>query len=74
MLGRYLKEGVVLDIKVLQDFLKSQIGNVTFEEAYKKTGWILNVSVTSIHQQDVPRLLNYITSPYVLIWSAVSAS
>jgi len=74
MLGRYLKDGVFLDIKVLQEFLKSQFGDTTFEEAYKNTGWILNVSVTSIHQKDVPRLLNYITSPYVLIWSAVSAS
>lgn len=73
-LARFLKDGVLMDIKVLQNFLKVQLGDVTFQEAYEKTGWILNVSVTSIHEKDIPRLLNYITSPHVLIWSAVSAS
>jgi predicted acylesterase/phospholipase RssA len=74
MLARFLKDGVLMDIKVLQDFLKRNLGDLTFQEAYEKTGWILNVSVSSIHQRDIPRLLNYVTSPHVLIWSAVSAS
>lgn len=74
MLARFLKDGVLMDIKVLQNFLKRNLGNLTFQEAYDKTGWILNVSVSSIHQKDIPRLLNYVTSPHVLIWSAVSAS
>jgi len=74
MLARFLKDGVFMDIDVLRNFLKKNLGNQTFQEAYKKTGWILNVSVSSIHEKDVPRLLNYVTSPHVLIWSAVSAS
>lgn len=73
-LGRYFKDGVFMDIKILQQFLKQQFGDTTFQEAYERTGWILNVTVTSIHEKDIPRLLNYMTSPYVLIWSAVSAS
>jgi predicted acylesterase/phospholipase RssA len=73
-IARFLKDGVIMDIEYLQKFLKKYLGNLTFEEAYDKTGWILNVSVSSIHERDVARLLNYVTSPDVLIWSAVSAS
>jgi len=74
IIGRYLKDSVFLDITAIQKFLKGQFGDLTFEEAYENTGWVLNVTVTSIHEKDAPRLLNYVTSPYVLIWSAVSAS
>jgi TAG lipase/lysophosphatidylethanolamine acyltransferase len=74
MLARFLKDGYFMDIKILQNFMKRNVGDITFEEAYHKTGWILNITVTSIHEKDVPRLLNYITSPHVLIWSAASAS
>ena len=73
-IARFLKDGVLLDIEHLQGFLKKYLGNLTFEEAHEQTGWILNVSVSSIHDRDVARLLNYVTSPNVLIWSAVSAS
>lgn len=73
-IARFFKDGVFMDIKVLQDFLKRNLGDVTFEEAYEATGWVLNVSVSSTHSRDVPRLLNYVTAPHVIIWSAVSAS
>lgn len=75
MLARLIKDGVVMDIKYLQEFLKKYIGETTtFLENYENTGWILNVSISSTHEKDVPRLLNYITTPNILIWSAVSAS
>lgn len=47
---------------------------MTFREAYNRTGKILNITVSpaSIHEQT--RLLNYITAPNCLIWSAVCAS
>ena len=73
-IARFLKDGILLDMKHLQKFLQKYLGDLTFEEAYERTGWILNVSVSSIHNRDVARLLNYVTSPNVLIWSAVSAS
>ena len=50
------------------------MGDITFLEAYQKTGRILNVSVTGIDANTMPRLLNYLTAPNVVIWSAVSAS
>ena len=74
-IARFIKDGVIMDITHLQKFLKKYLGETTtFLENYEKTGWILNISVSSIHQKDTPRLLNYITTPNILIWSAASAS
>lgn len=59
--------------KALADFMKVNTGNMTFKEAFEKTGIILNISITdSIHDKN--RLLNYISAPNVLIWSAAIAS
>lgn len=53
--------------------LKS-IGDLTFKEAFHKTNRILNITVASAGEFEVPRLLNYLTAPDVVIWSAASAS
>ena len=68
------REGTVLDIRVLQQFLRDNIGEYTFQEAYDKFGTILNITVTGSTQHDSDRLLNYLTAPNVLIWSASAAS
>jgi predicted acylesterase/phospholipase RssA len=38
------------------------------------TGWILNITVSGFKEHDNHRLLNYLTAPNVLIWSASCAS
>lgn len=38
------------------------------------TGWILNITVTGFKEHDNHRLMNYLTAPNVLIWSAACAS
>lgn len=73
-LGRLLKHGYLMDIKVLEDCVQSNVGDYTFEDAYKKTGRVLNIVVSSKRKDEIPRLLNYITAPNVLIWSAACAS
>jgi len=35
-----------MDINVLLEFVEDNIGDLTFQEAYDKTGWILNITVT----------------------------
>ena len=70
----YLKSGYFLDIKLLEKSLKSNIGDVTFREAFDQTGCILNITVTGVGEHDSNRLLNYLTAPNVLIWSACAAS
>ncbi|KAG0683691.1 hypothetical protein C6P40_000798 [Pichia californica] len=73
-LSRLLKYGVWFDSKYLQSTMKEFLGNITFKEAFNKTGRILNITVSSATIHDQPTLLNYLTAPNVLIWSAVCAS
>lgn len=53
---------------------KTNIGNFTFQEAFDRTGRILNIIVSPQNRSDPPRLLNYLTAPHVLVWSAAVAS
>jgi len=73
-LRRIMWTGVLLDSSVLVKSVKDNVGNYTFAEAYEKTGRILAISVMGKENTTVPRLLNYLTAPNVLIWSAVVAS
>ena len=41
---------------------------------YKQFGWSLNISVSIQNEKEGYRLLNYLTAPTVLIWSAIKAS
>jgi len=47
---------------------RDNIGNITFKEAYQRTGKIINITVCSMGNHERPRLLNYLTAPNVLIW------
>jgi predicted acylesterase/phospholipase RssA len=49
-------------------------GNMTFEEAYKKTGRIYCITLASTTKKAPPVLINYTTAPNVTIASAVIAS
>eukprot|EP00050_Salpingoeca_kvevrii_P017817 m.68530 g.68530 ORF g.68530 m.68530 type:complete len:538 (+) comp7749_c0_seq1:125-1738(+) len=73
-IGRLLRYGFLADSSVLKDTVRGILGDITFLEAYKKTGRILNVTVNSTAECEIPRLLNYLTSPNVVVWSAVLAS
>lgn len=68
-----VKKGYSQDILIFLKFVRDTIGDVTFEEAYLKTEKVLNVVVHPTHQS-VPSLLNYITSPNVIVWTAIYAS
>ncbi|KAH3668149.1 hypothetical protein OGAPHI_001903 [Ogataea philodendri] len=73
-LGRLLKYGTWFDNSHLKSTMQEILGDLTFRGAYNRTGRILNITVSpaSVHEQ--PTLLNYLTAPNVLIWSAVCAS
>lgn len=72
---RLLTQGAWIDIKHLIRVMQGLLGDMTFLEAYNRTRRILNICVSSSsHLSELPRLLNYITSPNVMIWSAVAAS
>ncbi|KAI9021510.1 acyl transferase/acyl hydrolase/lysophospholipase [Phycomyces nitens] len=71
---RLLKYGYLMDMKVLQQCVRTNVGDITFEEAYSRSKRVLNISVSSSRTQEVPQLLNHLTAPNVLIWSAACCS
>lgn len=71
---RLLTKGSWIDIKHLTRVMRELLGDITFQEAYNRTRRILNICVSSASVYELPRLLNYVTSPNVMIWSAVAAS
>lgn len=54
--------------------LEELLGDLTFLEAFEKTGRVLNVVVCAANADEPARVLNYLTAPQVLVWSAVAAS
>jgi len=72
---RFLKTGQFFDMHHLQSVLKTLFGNMTFQEAYDRTGRIVNITVSpATGNFNQFMLLNYLTAPNVLLWSACSAS
>ncbi|EED93346.1 predicted protein, partial [Thalassiosira pseudonana CCMP1335] len=72
---RLLKYGTMFD----QDDWMNRVkyftsGDMTFEEAYKKTGRVLCITLSATSKKAPPVLINYITAPNVVIASAVLAS
>ncbi|KAF9075771.1 patatin-domain-containing protein [Rhodocollybia butyracea] len=49
-------------------------GSMTFKEAYLRTGRVLNISVIPADRHSPTKLLNYLTAPDTIIWSALLAS
>lgn len=68
---RFLKYGSVYDSCNMERVMKGWLRDMTFQEAYNRTRKILNICISSAGLYELPRLLNYITAPNVLIWSAM---
>ena len=69
-----IKGGGLADVNVLKVFLRQNMGNYTFEEAFAKTGRHINIAVAPFESSQSPRIMNELTSPYLLMWSAALAS
>ena len=67
--------GGFADVRYLKKFLVENLGDVTFAEAFEKSGLDINVTVApyDVSQEDA-RIMNKYTSPDLLVWSAVLAS
>lgn len=63
---RWWHEGHFLDVGVLEQLLRANVGDLTFEEAYTRTKRVLNITVTTSGGGGVPNLLNYLTAPNVV--------
>jgi TAG lipase / steryl ester hydrolase / phospholipase A2 / LPA acyltransferase len=74
---RFATTGYCLDGGYLMASSKRNIPPLTFQEAYDRTGRIINIVVSPSKRSgnsDRYRLLNYLTAPHVFITSAVIAS
>jgi TAG lipase/lysophosphatidylethanolamine acyltransferase len=65
-LRRWFREGYFLDVTVLEECVRANVGDLTFEEAYNRTKRVLNITVATIGHGGVPNLLNYLTAPNVV--------
>jgi NTE family protein len=63
-----------IDVGDLENIIARQVPDMTFQEAYAKTGRQISMSVAPAEPHQRSRLLNAITSPNVYIRSAVMAS
>ena len=72
---RWWKTGARFDsLKWAQECSWFCRGNLTFREAYQRTGRILNVTCVPSDPHSPTILTNYLTSPDCVIWTAVLAS
>lgn len=74
-LARHMvSNGHMQNMKYMTEKLKIMLGDCTFLEAFERTGRILNITVCPADTNEPSRLLNYMTAPQVMVWSAVAAS
>jgi NTE family protein len=69
-----LRHRSIMDQGQLRQAIAANIPDMTFEEAYKISGRITNITVSPAGVNQPPRLLNYLTFPYLYLREAVLAS
>ena len=69
-----LQRRAVLDPECLLATIQHNVGEYTFEEAHRRTGRTVNISVSPTRRRQKPRVLCHLTSPDVLLPSAALAS
>ena len=65
-LQRLMMNGQLFDVAILKEAMIANLGDMTFQEAFNRTRFILNITVSSSTLYDMPRLLNYLTAPDVV--------
>lgn len=69
----FYKNDIFLNIDQVKAWARNHLEDLTFKEIYDKNGWILNIGVTD-EKMNTQRLCNYLTTPDVVVWSAVCSS
>ncbi len=63
-----------IDMQVIRREMERLVPDMTFLEAYRKTGRSINITISPASPRQTSRLLNHIASPNVTVLSAVLAS
>ena len=69
----FYKNDIFLNIDQVKAWARNHLEDLTFKEIYEKNGWILNIGVTD-EKMNTQRVCNYLTTPDVVVWSAVCCS
>lgn len=69
-----LRAGVVMDVRQLENCIDCNVDDLTFTEAFERTGRMVGITVSPAEPLQQGRLLNYLTAPNVLLRRAVLAS
>ncbi|MBU1537033.1 DUF3336 domain-containing protein, partial [Myxococcota bacterium] len=73
--GKILREGALFDPQMLLEHIRANLGgDFTFEEAYNISGLILNISVSPTRSRQKPKILNYLSSPNLLVTQSTMVS
>ena len=73
-ISHLLSSGTLYPAADLRENLRRLYGDVTFRQAYERSQRVLNISVSATRWGERPRLLNFLTAPNCVVWSAVAAS
>lgn len=68
------EKGGFADVRYLKKFLVENLGDLTFEEAYQRSGLNINIAVAPYDASQNASILNRFTAPDLLVWSATLAS
>jgi hypothetical protein len=63
---RLLQKGHLYDMELLEECVRANVGDLTFEEAYARSKRILNITIATAGKTGTPNLLNYLTTPNVV--------
>lgn len=66
--------GSIMDQAQLRKAIARNVRDLTFEQAFNLSGRIVNITVSPAGSNQPPRLLNYLTFPYLYLREAVLAS
>lgn len=69
-----LRNRAVMDQNQLRQAIAANVRDLTFEEAHQRSGRVINITVSPAGVNQPPRLLNYLTFPYLYLREAVLAS
>lgn len=68
-----LRRGLSPSLKLLIAYILFKVGDMTFIEAHKRSGKSLNILIYPTNSK-VPNLLNFLSTPFVTIRSAIACS
>jgi NTE family protein len=68
------RKGVLMDQNQVRKAIAANIRDLSFEESYRLSGRVINITVSPAGSNQPPRLLNYLTFPYLFVREAVLAS